>query len=104
MTKASSRPSRVLDSAPVLCYANVDKNVGYSGCTLLFVDGRELGRVPKLAICSEEASGGVLLFHCDDAWHALGCSAHKSIEAAKEKAEMIYPGLSSHWVKMKADP
>jgi hypothetical protein len=87
----------LLDSARVLHYANVDEDVAYAGRTLLFVDGKELGKVPNLAICEESASGGVLLFHCSRAWKVLGCSAHKSVAAAKEKAEQIYPGLGDRW-------
>ena len=102
MAKVSSKPPQLLDSARVLHYANVDKGVGFAGRTLLFVDGKELGKVPNLAICAEVSSGGVLLFHCSRAWKVFGCSAHDSVEAAKEKAERIYPGLSSRWVEAKA--
>jgi hypothetical protein len=63
---------------------------------LLLVDGKELGRVPRLAICEDEKIG-VLLFHCNRSWTVLGCSGHESIAAAKEKAEWIYPGLAEHW-------
>ena len=104
MAKVLSRPPQLLDSGPVLHYANVDRGVGYAGRTLLFVDGKELGRVPNLAICAEVTSGGVLLFHCNRAWKVLGCSAHDSVGAAKEKAERIYPGLSSRWVEANANP
>jgi hypothetical protein len=94
----------LLDSAPVLHYANVDTGVEYAGRTLLFVGGKEVGRVPNLAICAEVSSGGVLLFHCNYAWEVFGCSAHDSVAAAKEKAEPIYPDLSSRWVEAKAKP
>jgi hypothetical protein len=103
MAKVLSKPPQLLDSARVLHYANVDKGVGFAGRTLLFVDGKELGRVPNLAICADDSSGGVLLFHCSGAWKVFECSAHESVGAAKEKAERIYPGLSSRWVEAKAN-
>jgi hypothetical protein len=91
-----NRPPRSLGSARVLHWAAVHASVGFRGRTLLFVDRKELGRVPRLAICEEEKIG-VLLLHCNGRWRSLGCSAHKSVAAAKEKAEWIYPGLAEHW-------
>ena len=94
--KPNLKPPPVLDSARVLQYALVDKSVGYVGRTLLFVAGKELGRVPRMAIC-ENHEMGVLLFHCSRNWKILGCSPHTSVAEAKKKAEWIYPGLSGRW-------
>jgi hypothetical protein len=91
------KPPPVLDCARLLHYAVVEKSIVYSGRTLLFVDGKEVGRVPCLAICEYEGSKVVLLFHCKRDWRVIGCSAHKSVSAAKKRAEGVYPGLSSHW-------
>jgi len=91
------KPPPVLDCARVLQYARIDKSVRYVGRTLLFVGGRELGRVPSLAIC-EDRKAGVLLFHCNHNWKVLGCSGHESVAAAKKKAKCIYPDISEHWV------
>jgi len=55
----------VIDCSRLLCYAIVDNTVQFSGRTLLFVDGKELGRVPCLAICENKKLSEVLLFHCD---------------------------------------
>lgn len=88
----------VIACSRVLCYVVVDSAVQFSGRTLLFVDGKELGRVPCLAICDEKKSSGVLLFHCDSEWTTLGCSGHKSVADAKTRAERIYPGISARWV------
>jgi len=41
-------PPRLLDSARLLQYAVIDASIGFRGRTLLFVDGKELGRVPQL--------------------------------------------------------
>ena len=91
-------PPPALSCARVLCYAYTDNGVQFSGGTLLFVDGKELGQVPCLAICQEKNTSEVLLLHCDCEWNQLGCSAHPSVEQAKSKAEHIYSGLSSRWV------
>ena len=91
------KPAPVIDCARLLHYAFVEKSIVYSGRTLLFVDGKEVGRVPCLAICEYEGSKEVLLFHCKRDWRVIGCSAHESVFAAKQRAEGVYPGLSSHW-------
>lgn len=94
-------PPPVLASARVLFYARVNDSVKFTRRTLLFVDGQELGQVPCLAICEEEASKQALLFHCDNEWNTLGCSAHASTDEAKARAERIYAGLSRHWIDAK---
>jgi len=91
----------VLASARVLFYASVDDSLKFAGRSLLFVDGKELGKVPCLAICDEKKSGEVLLFHCDSEWNVLGCSAYVSVDKAKARAERIYAGISSRWVDAK---
>ena len=91
-------PPPVLDCARLLCYVIIDKGIEFSGRSLLFVDGKELGDVPCLAICEEKKTGGVLLFHCTTDWTVLGCSAHKSVADAQVHAEGIYKGTSSRWV------
>jgi hypothetical protein len=100
MPPKSSLPSPppVLDCARVIEYAVLNESIGYSGRTLLFVDRRELGQVPCLAICADKEPPGVLLFHCNSKWTVLGCSGHDSIAKAKARAEGIYPGLSACWV------
>jgi hypothetical protein len=98
MTPDHSSPPPVLDCARVIEFAVLDESVGYSGRTLLFVDGKELGQVPCLAICEGKKHEDVLLFHCDRDWTVLGCSAHGSVGEAKDRAEHIYPGLSARWV------
>jgi hypothetical protein len=95
--KKQSSPPPVIACARLLHYAYVDKSVSYAGRTLLFVDGKELGRVPQLAIC-EDLKIGILLFHCNQKWKTLGASGHDSVKDAKKKAELIYPGISNRWV------
>jgi hypothetical protein len=93
-----SPPPRVLDCARVLEYLVIGNNMQFSGRSLLFVDGKELGPVPCLAICEEKDSGGVLLFHCTNDWAVLGCSAHQSVSEARQRAEHIYRGSSDQWI------
>jgi len=88
----------VIDCSRLLCYAIVEGTVQSSGRTLLFVDGKELGQVPCLAICENKKLAEVLLFHCDSDWNTLGCSAHPSVAEAKARAEGIYAGISTRWV------
>jgi hypothetical protein len=63
----------------------------------LFVDGKEIGRVPRLAICEEKSSGGVLLFRSDEEWNVLGCAGYESVARAKDRTEQIYPGFLKSW-------
>jgi hypothetical protein len=97
-------PPPALYCARVLQYAVLNDEVEFSGRTLLFVDGRELGAVPCLAICEERKSGRVLLLHCTSDWTVLGCSAHKSVVDAQVRAERIYRSISSRWVNTNVSP
>jgi hypothetical protein len=98
MPPKPSLPPPVLNCARVVEYAVLNESVGYSGRTSLFVDGKELGQVPCLAICAGKNPLRVLLFHCNSKWKVLGCSGYDSIAKAKTRAEGIYPGLSACWV------
>ncbi len=60
-----------------------------------------MGRVPRLAICADNKSPDVLLFHCDNKWRVLGCAGYGSVFEAKTKGKRIYPGLEKHWVRAK---
>ena len=85
----------------LLWYAWLDGSVGYTeGHGLFFVGGKEIGRVPCLAICEEKLSGKPTLYYCDENWKMLGVAAnYESIEAAKRSAELIYPGVATRWVE-----
>ena len=98
-SRPPSPPPPVLDCARLLHYAVLDAGVEFSGRSLLFVDGKELGAVPCLAICEEPKTLGVYLFHCASDWHVLGCSAHQSVSDAKDRAEGVYHGVSTRWVE-----
>jgi ClpX C4-type zinc finger protein len=90
----------VLDGARVLEYAVLDESVSYSGHSSLFIDGKELGPVPCLAICQVKNEAGVLLFHCSGEWRVLGAAEHPTVAEAKDCAESIYRGVSAHWIEV----
>jgi hypothetical protein len=98
MAEVSTRPPPVLASARVLEYAVLDSSVGYSGRTWLFVGGRELGRVPRLAICEGLETPEILLLFCGDDWTILAVAGYDSVSRAKARAERTYPGASRCWV------
>jgi hypothetical protein len=90
-------PPPSLASARVLEYARVDEGVAYTGKNPVYVAGRLLGPVPRLALARKLASDGILLLHCDAQWDVLARSGHASIEAAKRHAEQMYTGVESAW-------
>jgi hypothetical protein len=59
--------------------------------------GKEVGPVPRLAICKAD-DGEVLLLHCNRSWVAVGTVAYPSVSAAKQRAHRVYRGLSSRWI------
>jgi hypothetical protein len=97
-TTAPDQPPPVLDCARVLEYAAVDSSVKYTGRLSIFVDGKALGAVPKLAICQNMGDDPeTLLFHCSDDWSVLGAGAYPSVESARDRAEQGYAGISAKW-------
>ena len=80
-------------------YAIRDRSMKYSGHSSLFRDGKEVGPVPRLAICRGDEHE-VLLFNCDRRWDVLGMAGgYPNIGAAQRRAERIYPGISAAWAK-----
>jgi len=103
MVNPTPRPPRriTLNDSQLLCYAVLDESVGYTaGHGLFFVDGKEIGRVPCLAICHDKDTQLFTLYYCDANWTLLGVAAdYPSIDAAKHRADRIYPGSSSCWTE-----
>ena len=84
----------------LLHYAALRDTVGFNERHgLMFVDWKEIGPVPCLAICQDRESAKVTLYYCDSDWSPIGIASYESVEAAKRKAERIYPGSSSCWVE-----
>lgn len=91
----------VLCSARVIEYAIVDDTITYTGRQTLYVGGKELGAVPRLAICQQLDDDMMYLAHCDKYWTVLGASGSgtepETIEKLKESAENAYQGISNKW-------
>jgi len=84
----------------LLHYAILSDSVGFNaGHRLMFRDGVEIGRVPCLAICQDKDSVQFMLYYCDSDWKPLGIASYNSVEAAKRRAERIYPGSIACWVQ-----
>ncbi len=100
MARRLSKPWPMLTANDrVIEYAVLDKSVTYSGHSWLFVDGKELGPVPCLAICQRLDKKEISLQHCDKDWAPLGHGGfYASVADAKKRAERIYQGVSALWV------
>jgi hypothetical protein len=94
----TAKPPPVLASARVLAYAILDGSVGFSGRSRVFVENRELGRVPRLVIAEALEGAGVVLLYCDDEWRVVAATRMRSPSHAKTRAERTYPGVSRLWV------
>ncbi len=95
-----SGPPPVVCSDRVLSYAILDNSVGFhSEHGLFFIDGKEIGRVPCLAICQARNSPEIVLYYCHRDWSMLGVATYDSIAAARKRAERIYPGSTACWVE-----
>ena len=84
----------------LLHYAMLNDSVGFNaGHRLMFRDGVEIGRVPCLAICQDKDSPQFMLYYCDGDWKPLGIASYDSVDAAKSRAERIYPGSIACWTQ-----
>jgi hypothetical protein len=93
-----TEPPYVLDSARVLAYAVLDQTVSYTGRISVYVGGKLLPPIPRLAICENLArEGDFLLCYCTETWEVLGVGGYESFELAKQRAEVAYAGVSEKW-------
>jgi ClpX C4-type zinc finger len=98
---ATDTPPPVLHMARVLAFAVLDESVRWTGRQRVYVDGKELGPVPRLALC-QNVSGGTkdfLVFYCDDDWEVLGITGGRTLDSAKASAERAYSGVTAKWVE-----
>ena len=98
MGQQTMKPPPVLASARVLAYAILDGSVGFSGKSRVFIESRELGRVPRLVIGEGLEAADVVLLYCDDDWNVLAAAGMRSPAHAKARAERTYPGVARLWV------
>jgi hypothetical protein len=96
-----SRPPEFWASGPVIEYAILPRSVPFRGQGLHFVNGKGLGRVPRLALCRDIVKKETVLAFCDHRWRIKGVSTHASTVEAKRRAERMYPGSRSYWVDLK---
>jgi len=97
--RSLKKPSTVLDDCRVLSYAFIVPPISFSGHSSLFVNGTEIGPVPRLAIAEQLHYGDLLVLHCDIDWNVIGVAAgYKSVAKAKRQVERIYPGIRGAWV------
>jgi hypothetical protein len=80
----------------------LDESVGYTvGHGLFFVDGKEIGKVPRLAICKDKASELFTLYYCDKDWSPLGVATnYQSVDAEKHRAIPAHRLVGSTLVQM----
>jgi hypothetical protein len=96
---STDKPPIVIDCAQVFCYAIVDKSITYVERGNLFVDGKLLGAVPRLAICRNLDEKEFIILHCHNDWNALGISGgYTSVAKTKRSLERSYSGLLKKWV------
>ncbi len=80
-------------------YAIRDRSIKQSGHGWLFRGGKQVGPVPRLAICRGR-DNELGLFHCDSRWRSLGVGwGYSGVREAKQRAERIYPGISRAWIR-----
>jgi ClpX C4-type zinc finger len=93
-------PPPAIGSGRVIAYAVVDRDVRFTGKQRLFVDGKLLGRVPRIAICRDLQKDlkDYLILFCDRKWQVLGIAGAKSLSLAKKQVERYYLGISGKWM------
>ena len=91
-------PPPVIDAARLICYAQTEQGIDFTGRICLLVDGVRVGRVPRLAICKNLCDpGDFLLLFCTAAWESVGAIGANSLESLLIKAEVGYSGISALW-------
>ena len=80
----------------LLCYAVLDKAVGYNpDHGRLFVGGKPIWRLPCLAISEDKNSSEFTLCCCKRDWSPVGIAGCRTVAGAKTLAERIYRGSSA---------
>lgn len=90
-------PPPIIACARVICFAFVDDDVHFTGRCEMLVDGKALGPVKRLAICTNPIGNALILLYCDESWNCLAAAGHSTVEKAKAAAEQAYSGISLKW-------
>ncbi|WP_061541192.1 ClpX C4-type zinc finger protein [Collimonas fungivorans] len=71
------------------------------GRQVLYVDGKLLGPVPRLAICRNLFGElqDFLIMHCDNRWNVLGVGGAATLRESMQRSEHWYEGISQRWVR-----
>ena len=94
-------PPSVIHSAPVRLYAMSGGSDAWTGTLTVFVDGKLLGPLPRLAICEDLLSSDFLLMYCDENWTPVGVTAGPSLNHVKGVAERAYLRLVDKWQEFR---
>lgn len=94
-------PPAVIDGFRILYYAHIRPPIVYSGHSSIFVDGREVGCVPRVAVGEGLRGEGIAFLLCDRHWHARAHGGdYKSVSEARRRVERMYPGVDQAWIKL----
>ena len=91
------QPPRIIDGAFVKAFAVLDSTVTFKNRTYVYFGGKQVGKVPALAICQYVGEAEFLMFYCSENWEVLGISGFETVEAAVNRAEIEYEGVSKKW-------
>ena len=99
-------PPEQIDGCSVLAYAHDLADLRFTDVLKLNVDGKWLGRVPRLAICEWDFRPTLMLHHCDGQWNSLGVQAWerpgperpRTVSDVMQRTECYYPGIANRWI------
>lgn len=92
------KPPPIIDGLYVVAFAYADKSVHFEQRRTLNVNGKWLGRVPCLALCTPFGKKVFLIQHCNKNWVSRGTAAgYKTLREAKARIERSYHGIGSKW-------
>jgi len=74
-----NEPPPVIGSARLLEYAMIDSSIVFTGRSVIYVDGKLLGPVPRLAVCQVITGSEIILYHCDEEWDILAATSDKTV-------------------------
>ncbi len=97
-------PLIILDPHYVVEYAKTNKRHRLSKKRKLNVNGKYVGKVPRMAICKKVGKDEFFLLHCNKKWevvYAFDYFDALSLVEAKLLAESHYAGVDKNWIKTR---
>ena len=95
-------PLIILDPHYVVEYAKTNKRYRLSKKRKLNVNGKNVGKVTRMAICKKVGKEEYFLLHCNKKWevvYAFDYFDALSLMDAKLLAESHYTGIDKNWIK-----